>query len=73
MTVSLRLDREDAELIKAYADMNGISVSELLRRSVLEHIEEQHDLRAYEQAIKEYRKDPVTYSHDEVIKMLNEE
>lgn len=36
MTISLRLNNEDSELIKAYANMNGLTVSELLRRSVLE-------------------------------------
>lgn len=32
MTVSLRLNNSDSELIKAYAEMNGISVSELFRQ-----------------------------------------
>lgn len=36
MTISLRLNNEDAALIRKYADMKGISVSELVRRSVLD-------------------------------------
>ena len=57
-------------LFKKYAEMNGISVSELLRRSVLEHIEEEYDLQAYQEAIEEYRENPITYTLDEVEKEL---
>ena len=46
MTISLRLNEADSMLFKKYAEMNGISVSELVRRSVLEHIEEEYDLQA---------------------------
>ena len=60
MTISLRLNEADSMLFKKYAEMNGISVSELLRRSVLEHIEEEYDLQAYQEAIEEYRENPIT-------------
>lgn len=71
MTISLRLNTADSELVKAYAEMNGISVSELLRRSVIERIEDEFDLKAYEQAMAEYRKNPVTYTLEEVIEELD--
>lgn len=71
MTISLRLNTADSELVKAYAEMHGISVSELLRRSVLERIEDEFDLKAYEEAMAEYRKNPVTYSLEEVIEELD--
>ena len=70
MTISLRLNEADSMLFKKYAEMNGISVSELVRRSVLEHIEEEYDLQAYEEAIAEYHDNPITYSLDEVEKEL---
>ena len=70
MTISLRLNEADSMLFKKYAEMNGISVSELVRRSVLEHIEEEYDLQAYEEAIAEYHENPITYSLDEVEKEL---
>ena len=66
MTISLRLNEADSMLFKKYAELHGISVSELLRRSVLEHIEEEYDLQAYEEAIAEYHENPITYSLDEV-------
>lgn len=71
MTVSLRLSDEDTMLIKKYAEMNNISVSDLFRQSVLERIEDEYDLKAYNKAVEEYKADPVTYSHDEVGKMLD--
>lgn len=70
MTISLRLNEADSMLFKKYAEMNGISVSELLRRSVLEHIEEEYDLQAYEEALAEYKENPITYTLDEVEKEL---
>ena len=71
MAISLRLNTADSELVKAYAEMNGISVSELLRRSVMERIEDEFDLKTYEEAMAEYRKNPVTYSLEEVIEELD--
>lgn len=70
MTISLRLNEADSILFKKYAELHGISVSELLRRSVLEHIEEEYDLQAYKEAIVEYRENPITYTLDEVEKEL---
>ena len=70
MTISLRLNNADTMLFKKYAELNGITISELVRQSVIERIEDEYDLEAYEKAIAEYKKNPVTYSHEEVAKML---
>lgn len=70
MTISLRLNEEEAGLIRRYAKMSGISVSELLRQSVLERIEDEYDLKAYEKAMAAYKEDPTTYTLDEVEKEL---
>lgn len=70
MTISLRLNDTDSMLIKKYAEINGMSVSDLIRQSVIERIENEFDLSAYEKALAEYRTDPVTYTLDEVEKEL---
>lgn len=70
MTISLRLEESEADIVKAYANMHGVSVSELLRKSVLEKIEDEYDLRAFEQALVEYKENPVTYSFEDVVKEL---
>lgn len=70
MTISLRLTEQETVLIKKYAELKKMNVSELIRQTVLERIEDEFDLRAYEMAMEEYRENPVTYSHEEVRKML---
>ena len=70
MTISLRLNDSDSALIKKYAEINGISISDLVRQSVMERIENELDLSAYEKAMTEYRSDPTTYTLDEVEKEL---
>jgi len=70
MTISLRLSDEDTALIKKYAELNRMSVSELIRQSVIERIEDEYDLKAYEKAMAEYKKNPVTFSLDEVEREL---
>lgn len=70
MTISLRLNDEDTKLIKKYAEINNVSISELFRQAVIERIEDEIDLSAYKEAMNEYKADPVTYSHEEVKKML---
>ncbi len=70
MTISVRLNDKDTELIKAYADMNNISLSDLIRNAVLEKIEDEYDLECYYKALEEYKKNPKTYTMDEVKKEL---
>ena len=62
MTISLRLNKADSILFKKYAELNGITVSELVRRSVIERIEDEYDLKAYKEALAEFEADPVVYS-----------
>ena len=70
MTISLRLNDEESYLIKKYAEINKISVSDLIRQTVMEHIETEYDLKLFDKAMKEYQNNPVTYSLDEVEKEL---
>ena len=70
MTISVRLNDNDAMLFRKYAEMNGMSMSELVRRAVLERIEDDFDMKCYEKAMKEYRENPETFTLDEVEKEL---
>ncbi len=70
MTISVRLSDKDTELIKAYADINNISLSDLIRNAVLEKIEDEYDLECYKKAIEDYKKNPKTYTMEEVKKEL---
>lgn len=70
MTVSLRLNKEDEKLIKQYALLKNASLSDLFRNALIEKIEDEYDLQAYKKAVEEYKKNPVTYTLEEVKKEL---
>ncbi|MBQ3303946.1 MAG: hypothetical protein IJH03_05315 [Clostridia bacterium] len=70
MTMTLRISDEDSRLIKDFAKLHGISASEFMRRAALEKIEDELDVRAAEKAYAEYLADPVTYSHEEMGRLL---
>lgn len=70
MTISLRLNEEDALLIKKYAQLNKLSVSDLIRQAVMDRIETEYDLEMFDKAMAEYRENPVTYSLDDVEREL---
>ena len=70
MAISLRLSEEDTKLIKDYARIKNMSVSDLIRQAVIEKIEDEIDLAAYRRAIDEFNKNPKTYTLDEVEKEL---
>lgn len=72
-TISLRLNEQEEKLIKEYAKLNNMSISELFRTSVLEKIENDIDLKLYPQAMIEHRNTPGDISFDEMIKDLNKE
>lgn len=70
MAISLRVTEKENELIKTFAKLYGESVSEYIRRTVMERIEDEFDLQCYTLAKAEYDENPVTYSTEEVAKEL---
>lgn len=70
MTISLRLSEEDSNLIKEYAQLNKMTVSDLIRQSVIEKIENEIDLECFNKAMAEYKASKKTYSLDDVEKEL---
>jgi uncharacterized protein (DUF1778 family) len=70
MTISLRLNENECQTIKAHASLHGLSVSEFIRRAAIERIEDEYDLKIYEEALKEYKENPVTYSLSEAKREL---
>ena len=66
MTISVRLNEKDTKLVRTYAKMNNISLSDLVRNAILEKIEDEYDLDLYNKAIEEYNENPKTYTMDEV-------
>ena len=70
MVISIRMTEEEKKLADAYAKLNGMSLSEAIKRAYFEKIEDEYDIALADMALREYEKNPKTYSHEEVKKML---
>ncbi len=67
---SIRLTEEESALIRSYCKIHGISVSDALKRAIIERIEDEFDLAEFEAAEERYEKNPKSYLLDEVRKEL---
>ncbi|MBQ8229979.1 MAG: CopG family transcriptional regulator [Clostridia bacterium] len=67
MSITMRVNEKEQELIKEFAGLYGLNVSEYIRKIVMERIEDEFDLKAYEEAMAEFVQNPKTYSLQEVI------
>lgn len=70
MAFSIRLTDQEKSLAESYARLHSMSVGEAFKQALFEKIEDEYDLKVYEEAYAEYLKDPVTYSFDEVMREL---
>ncbi len=71
MTFEINLNDEDTATLQRYMKDRNMTVSEVARQAILEMIfDDDADLAAYNKAMEEYRKDPTTYSFEEVCKEL---
>lgn len=70
--ISLRIDPHEDKLIKEYAKAKNISVSALIRNSILEKIEDEIDLSLYNQAMKEHKENPQSISFEDMLKELSD-
>lgn len=66
MAIYFKLSKEDITLFQKYAALNKMTVSEFVRESVMRRIEDEYDLKTYEKTMMEFRKDPVTYTLEEI-------
>ena len=70
MVISIRMTDEEKRLADAYARLNGVSLSEAIKRAYFEKIEDEYDIALADAALRDYEKDHKTYSHEEIKKML---
>ena len=54
MNIPVSLDENEARIAKKYADINNISLEELIKIAVIEKIENEYDLACYEKEMEEY-------------------
>lgn len=53
-TISLRVPDEELAMFKSYASLNHASLSEMIRQTVLERIEDEYDLKIAREALEDY-------------------
>lgn len=71
MTFEITLNDEDTKTLERYMQETNMSVSEVARQAIFEMIfNDDEDLTAYNQAMEEYRKNPVSYPIEEAWKRL---
>ena len=71
MVISIRMTEEEKQLADAYAKLNGVSLSEAIKRAYFEKIEEEYDIALADEAMREYKKNPKTYTLEELMKELD--
>lgn len=69
-TVTIRLNQEEEQFFKTYAKVSGKSLSTLFKQALARDIEDQYDLKIYQEAYQEYLADPETISHEDFKKEL---
>ena len=70
MTFTVKMNEKESTLVKDFATLKGTTVSDIIRGAVLDRIEDELDLAAYEKALADYIKNPKTYTLDEVEKEI---
>lgn len=70
MKVSFEINDKAYERMEDFAAEKDISVSEFIRRALLERLEDEEDIRAADKAMAEYRENPVSYPAEEVWERL---
>ncbi len=56
MSYSIRLSNEEEQLFKSYAKIHGVSLSEALKRALIEKIEDEYDIGVATEAYNDYLK-----------------
>ena len=70
MVISIRMTDEEKKLADAYAKLNGVTLSEAIKRAYFDKIEDEYDIALADAALREYEKNPKTYTLKELMKEL---
>ena len=71
MSYSIRFTEEERKLADSYAKLHGITLGEALKNALFEKIEDEYDIALYQQAKKEFDKNPKTYTLKEIKEMYD--
>lgn len=68
-TMTVRMNEEDAELVRKFAQFEGVTISDFARTAILEKIEDSCDLQELREAIAQDSGE--RFSIDEIISELD--
>lgn len=66
LVIDIDLSPKEEAYIRKYAKEHNIPLAELIKSFVLEYIEDELDLKAYEQALAEHMENSITYTMEDV-------
>lgn len=67
-TLTIRIDSKEKDMLSSYAKVYGLSSSEFARRSILEKIEDELDIKEWKASKEEFEADPETLSAEDIAK-----
>lgn len=70
MIVSIEMNKQEKKLAEAYAQHIGMSLSDAIKITFFEKIEEQYEVALADMALGEYEKDHKTYTHEQIKKLF---
>lgn len=68
-TMTVRMNEQDAELVRKFAKLEGVTISDFARAAILEKIEDSYDLQELREAIAQDSGE--RFSIDEIISELD--
>ncbi len=71
MVVRIRMNKEEKRLAKAYAKLNGVSLSIAMKNTYFQKIEDEYDIVLIDSALRDYEMDHKSYSHEKIKRILN--
>lgn len=69
-TMTVKLNKDEETLFNNYSEKSGLGVSTLLKKALMNQIEDEDDLKIFEASYKEYLQDTQTLSHTDFKKEL---
>ena len=70
MVVRIKMSKEEKRLAKAYAKLNGVSLSMAMKNTYFQKIEDEYDIVLIDSALRDYEMDHKSYSHEEIKRMF---
>lgn len=69
-TIRVEMTESEKLFLEEMASRDGVNVSELIRKTTLDVMEDKYDAVIADEAYAAYLKDPVTYTFEEVLEEL---